>query len=92
MYETNHDDVTYITSGNRVYEVTSTGIRLHHTIKPPSPPASWWRRQHARRIGHPGRGRAALRCVRRIRAGGVLATGRMRQLPAGGSCQYWQRR
>ena len=44
MYETNHDDVTYITSGNRVYEVTSTGIRLHHTIKPPSPPASWWRR------------------------------------------------
>lgn len=44
MYETSRNGTTYVTSGNRVYEVTERGnLRLHHTIAPAPPPA-WWRR------------------------------------------------
>ena len=49
MYETSRNGTTYVTSGNRVYEVTPAGnLRLHHTIQPPSPPAAWWQRLLAR--------------------------------------------
>lgn len=44
MYETRRDGTTYLTSGNRVYEVTPRGnLRLHHVITP-APRLPWWRR------------------------------------------------
>lgn len=44
MYETSRNGTTYITSGNRVYEVTPAGnLRLHHVITPATR-LPWWRR------------------------------------------------
>lgn len=45
MYDTTTNGQNYVTSGNRVYEVTPAGnLRLHHTITPAPPRLPWWRR------------------------------------------------